>query len=256
MILVMLDNNWEKWAWQAMVKDEKGMNVEQCKAFVGKDEFMKQQPEAKYSDSECGNQEYGGWNEEGVLKFAEVRDKIKEARRNKECRKVEMQFQKLLERKYPGKPRKTPKAKEVKAPPARTSVAFGAGRKKKAKGGKASLHAVYDSEEETERMKAVLNFNEKGSKKKQPEKKKKKKKKGGKATEKGVAADDEDEEVDQDKVDAAMESSEEDDDDLIKTKWKPKNKKAANSSAPAADAGAAAAAEEEEEDGDGDGNDE
>ena len=111
------------------------MNVEQCKKHVGLEEFMKQQPESLYSDALSGNSKYGGWTEKGVLRFAEVRDMIKEARKNKDCRKVEQQFQKLLQRKYPIATRKRKaKGKKVVAPQARTSVAFGGGGAKK-KGG-------------------------------------------------------------------------------------------------------------------------
>ena len=250
MILVMLENNWEKWVWQAYIWRTYQMSPKQYLADVGYEEFHKQQPESKYSDAECGNNEFGGWEDEGVQRFAEARDTIKEARKNKECRKVEMQFQQLLERKYPGKTEKKPKAREAKAPTPRTSVAFGAGgagRKKRGKG-KASLHAVCDSDEEVRKMEALLNCDAKAGarKKKQEEKKGKAMAKKAKAAKrKGVTANaDEDESsVDQDQVIAAMESSEEEDDDLIGRAPNPKKTQPSDSQSKAAEADAAAAKE-------------
>ena len=217
MIVVMFENNWAKWAWQALVWKEHGMNMRQYEEHVGYDEFQEQQPDALYSDAEGGNSKFGGWKEEGVLRFAEVRDKITEARRNRDCRKVEKQFQNLLLRKYPANTKKD-KAKDKKAPPSqsRTSVAFGAGAARKKKGvPKAALHdEAYDSEEEAKKMEVFLNFETKVGKQ---EGKKAKKKKGTKGKAKinqvdatgdggGVSA----------AVADAIESSEEEDDDLIR----------------------------------------
>ena len=168
MIFLMWENNHDKWAWQAMVQKDKSMNVEQYKKHVGLEEFMKQQPEALYSDALSGNSKYGGWSEKGVLRFAEVRDLIEMARKDGKCRKVEMQFQKLLESKYPEPKKKKARSKKVVPQQTRTSVAFGGGgaAKKKKGNGKASLHVCYDSEEENKKVEAVLNFDKKNEGKK------------------------------------------------------------------------------------------
>ena len=229
MILVMLENNEEKWSWQSMVMKEKQMNIEDYKKSIGYEEFYEQQPASLYSDAEGGNNKYGGWSEKGVLRFAEVRDMIKEARKNKDCRKVEQQFQKLLERKCPIATRKRKaKGKKVVAPQARTSVAFGGGGAKKKGGKKAPLHAVgYDSEEEAKKLKAVRNFDvKKEGKKKKKEGKKKKKKGKAKTNEAEVQSEDDGEPIDQTQVAGAMESSAEEDDDLIKGGYYDKLKEA------------------------------
>ena len=167
MILVMWENNHDKWAWQAMLQKTKGKNVDDYKKEVGHKEFIKQQPEALYSDSLSGNSKYGGWSEEGVLRFAEVRDLIKMARKDPTCRKVEMQFQQQLESKYPEPKKKKGRKKKVVPQQTRTSVAFGGGAPKKKKGsGKASLHVCYDSEEENKKLAAILNFENKNEDKK------------------------------------------------------------------------------------------
>ena len=225
MVLVMLENYEQTWAWQALVRKEEGIEIEAYKKKIGSEKFYKLQPETKYSDAEGGNCKCGGWSEDGVVRFAEVRDKIKEARKNRECRKVEQQFQRLLERKYPKKNKKKPKTSTVAAPQERTSVAFGAGRKKKAKGAKASLHAVvHDSDEEKQKLQAVLNFDEKtdGKKaaRKAAKKAAKKPAKRGKGKNNEVAAEVDEEEVEGEVADA-LESSEEEDDDLIRAPRKP-----------------------------------
>ena len=224
MVLLMLENYEQTWAWQAMVRKEEGIEIEAHKKKIGSDKFCKSQPATLYSDAEGGNNKCGGWEEEGLIRFAEVRDKIKEARKNRECRKVEQQFQRLLERKYPKKNKKKPKTSTVAAPQERTSVAFGAGRKKRAKGAKANLHAVHDSDEEKKKLQAVLNFDEKtdGEKaaRKAAKKAAKKPAKRGKGKNNEVAAEVDEEEVEGEVADA-LESSEEEDDDLIRGPRKP-----------------------------------
>ena len=88
MAIMFVKNNENKWVWACGV-EEVHPGVEAYKAELknqGKTketlEDHEKEPKPLYSDSHCGAKHYGGWKQEGKLRFWEVEKMIKVARTN------------------------------------------------------------------------------------------------------------------------------------------------------------------------------
>ena len=107
MVIVFLENNEKKWEFQSGVIRKYG-NVTKYEEYLK--ELLKkekreakpeeEEPDTKFTSSNCGPKKYGGWNPEGRARYQQVLDWIQEGRRLDTTEAIEEQARKAIEQSW------------------------------------------------------------------------------------------------------------------------------------------------------------
>lgn len=111
MAILYMENNQDKWEFQATtIKKTGAKNWEEWKKTASEKE-KKDIPHPKYSDSACGNKEFGGWSPEGRKRFRTICKLIRMGREQEETKEIEEVVRDLIQKKHEHKPK--PKEKPL-----------------------------------------------------------------------------------------------------------------------------------------------
>jgi hypothetical protein len=102
MCVLIYENCVDKWVAIFNFKEgERGKKIPKKK-----DDPLSSQFKAKYSDAASGQAKYGGWSNQGLLRFNTIKDKIKEGREEEHVPALEVAMLQHLKKKH-GKPEDT-----------------------------------------------------------------------------------------------------------------------------------------------------
>ena len=119
MVIVLVENNQDKWEWQSGVVQEHG-TVKNFKEKLKKEGRKlsedEKEPAAKYSSSSCGPKKCGGWSKQGKRRYRQLERMITKAREQETTREIEEQIRQELLEELEGTGNKKAKDNVVAAP--------------------------------------------------------------------------------------------------------------------------------------------
>ena len=105
MAILYMENNQDKWEFQATTIKKTGAKNWEAWKDTASEEDKKDMPHPKYSDSTCGNKEFGGWSPEGRRRFKTLCKLIRMGRKREETIKIEKEIREMLRKKHEHKPK-------------------------------------------------------------------------------------------------------------------------------------------------------
>ena len=119
MVIVLVENNQDKWEWQSGVVQEHG-TVKNFKEKLKKEGRKlsedEKEPAAKYSSSSCGPKKCGGWSKQGKRRYRQLERMITKARGQDFTKEIEEQIRQELLEELEGTGNKKDKDNVVAAP--------------------------------------------------------------------------------------------------------------------------------------------